>query len=248
MLGSGINSVYGVRARLRDYDRHATLPRFVNLAFQAGYKITRRGLLCWAPIPPVVLVPSARLRFLALEAVFCILFFAGPKSLDPACSSILLWKRESVDWRGLYSHVPFMELPEGLDMTDDELLEYAEKRPQRKNELSRLYVQRAKAKDLKGYLACRLRDKMRWTRLHPERVSEIGVGVRARARASERFRCETCDINLDSITALNKHLNTQAHKEQARLSRGGRAKVVSNETMRSRNFYAQNKANKTHYC
>jgi ribosomal protein L34E len=156
--------------------------------------------------------------------VFCIIFFAGPNALEAAWANIITWKREFIDWLALCNHVSFMELPRGLDMTDDELLEYAEKRRQRKAELARLYEQRAKAKDLRGFLARRLRDKLRWTRLNPERASEIAFGVRARAKASAKHRCSTCDVNLASITALRKHLNTKAHKEQVRLSRVGRAK------------------------
>lgn len=78
-VGSGTNSLYGVRSRLRDYDRRSLLPRFVKLACQAGYTITHRGLLCWAPIPPVNLIPLARLWFPALEAVFCLLIFCWPE-------------------------------------------------------------------------------------------------------------------------------------------------------------------------
>lgn len=89
---------------------------------------------------------------------------------------------------------------------------------------------------------------MIWTKLHPERVSEIALGVRRRAKASGKHRCETCNINLASITAFNKYLNTKAHKEQVRLSQGGRLKAVSMGTMRSRAFYAKDKTNKTHYC
>lgn len=89
---------------------------------------------------------------------------------------------------------------------------------------------------------------MIWIGLHPERVSEVSASVRARAKASGKHRCATCDINLASITALSKHLNTKAHKEQVRPSQGGRPKAVSTETMRLRAFYAKNKANKKHYC
>lgn len=63
-LGSGTNSLYGVRSRLANYNQHTLLPRFIDLAFRASYTITHRGLLCWAPIPSVTLVPSARLCFL----------------------------------------------------------------------------------------------------------------------------------------------------------------------------------------
>lgn len=193
-LGSGTNSLYGVRSRLANYNQRTLLPRFIDPAFRASYTITHRGLLCWAPIPSVTLVPSARLCFLALEAVFCILFlhssrlavlgtnmfyyshpltstplscarscllhslFTGLKSLDASGPTSCLGKH-FVGWLALCSHVPFMELPEGFDMTDDELLEYAEKRRKRRAELARLYEQGAKAKDFKGFLARRLRDR-----------------------------------------------------------------------------------------
>lgn len=86
------------------------IPRFVNLAFQKGYTITNSGSLWWAPTPPAILVPSARLRFLASEALFCIIFFADPVSLDLKWSQILLWQRESVTWLHLCSHVSLIAM------------------------------------------------------------------------------------------------------------------------------------------
>lgn len=101
------------------------------------------------------------------------------------------------------------------------------------DELQRLHAQREKAINLKAYLARKAAEKLAWTRRNPERVSEIAAGVRARAKASGKHRCAICNKNLASITALNTHLKTKAHKERLRLARGGKAKPVSAKARRA---------------
>lgn len=56
--------------RLQNYDLGTALPRFVQAALDDAYTMTNLGLLCWTPIPPVGLVPTARVCFITVEAVF----------------------------------------------------------------------------------------------------------------------------------------------------------------------------------
>jgi hypothetical protein len=70
-VGSGANTRAGVSERLDQNDsRGKYTPRCVAKAIDAGYLITHKGLLCWAPIPSSALVPLLRVLFLALEAIF----------------------------------------------------------------------------------------------------------------------------------------------------------------------------------
>lgn len=77
-VGSGTSSEGGVRQRFSQYDQRYLMSRYIRDAFLKGYTITNLGLLCWAPIPPANLRPSTRLRFLTIEAGFCIVFFFLP--------------------------------------------------------------------------------------------------------------------------------------------------------------------------
>jgi hypothetical protein len=75
-IGSGTGR-NGVRERLKQYDhRGIYTPNYVAKALDAGYVITHKGLLCWAPIPPAGMVPLLRVLFITLEATFACVFWA----------------------------------------------------------------------------------------------------------------------------------------------------------------------------
>lgn len=51
----------------------------------------------------------------------------------------------------------------------------------------------------------------------PDRHTELAHGSainRANARASEKHRCDDCDLNLGDSAALDRHLKTQAHLDR----------------------------------
>jgi hypothetical protein len=93
--GSGTNAIDGVGSRILDYLHKikSHLPNYVEAAFDTGSELQHVGLVCWCPIPVVSLVPRARARLLAVEALFTTLFSARRKvnladntrmlSLDP---------------------------------------------------------------------------------------------------------------------------------------------------------------------
>lgn len=76
-VGSGTDSKSGVAIRLTHYEPgHPLLPRLVRKAFEDGFHVVSKGLFCWTPLPSVGLRPRVRGRFLLLEALFAIVFFA----------------------------------------------------------------------------------------------------------------------------------------------------------------------------
>lgn len=137
-VGSGTGTS-GVQDRLRHYELKHRLPRFVQAAFDEGYAISHKGLICWSPIPSVGLIPKARVRFLAVEATFCHLFFAAVETrLDVLWTSFLPWRREDVKWLPLCSHSPLMERPAGdPSMTPEQLEQYNTERKARARVLMR---------------------------------------------------------------------------------------------------------------
>jgi len=73
-VGSGTEARSGVSIRLDNYDKDVLVAAHVVKAFEDGYKITHKGLLCWADIPTAAMVPVARVLFVAMEAAFTFTF------------------------------------------------------------------------------------------------------------------------------------------------------------------------------
>lgn len=67
---STLAAVYGVKARPRHYELGTLLPSMVGDSLAESFSITHTGLICWAPNPPPEHIPFARVRFVALEALF----------------------------------------------------------------------------------------------------------------------------------------------------------------------------------
>lgn len=248
--GSGTNAEYGASVRLVQYEERKMLPRFVAKAFDEGYTITATGLFCWADLPPTEIVPSARLRFNALEAVFDMIFFTSHANvLDWIWDGIRPWSREDVEWLPLGSHSPLRERPAGdLDMSKEQLLAYEAERKKQIAVNSKRAEDAERAQDPAAYLARKLKEKLAWEAKNPDKVKETAAGVRQRAIASQKHPCTVCETSFPSVTALAKHMASDAHAEQVRLAAGGAPKSVSAATLRSREFAARNKASKKFLC
>lgn len=252
-IGSGTAAVGGVQRRLQDYiNGKRTIPSLVKLAVEDGYTCSHVGLLCWAPIPPPELVPKARVRFVAMEAMFCQIFFALAETVVDI-SYWVPWKRADVVWEPLCSHTPLIECPPGNhDLSDTQLIQYNLERQriakQRVYESGKKYEANQQKTNRVDYLARKLRNKIASMKRNPERERKNQAGVRARAKASAKHRCNVCDINLQSANALKIHRTRKGHLEKVRVAAGGVPKPVSAETQRTRNFYAANMASGRFRC
>ncbi|KAK4190573.1 ATP-1 H+-transporting ATP synthase [Podospora australis] len=227
-IGSGTRSsvLGGVQGRFDEYRGNRNVPSLIRSSQIDGYTKTHQGLLYWQDIPGVTdRIPIQRLRVVALEATFAFIFHAFRESfLD-----------------GIWSE--FQNYPRPTGQREFPAMGIAQARlKDTMKEAYRRYEEKNRALDLRAFLDRRLQNKMDWQARNPERVSEIAKGVRERAKASERFRCEICEINLDSTTGLPNHQESKPHKEKIRLKAGGKPKPVSQETLRSRAFAAKNKA------
>ncbi len=139
-IGSSTHSVSGVYQRLRQYDSMVNVPMYVRTALDDGYKITHKGLLCWAPLPKASARFPLRVLFLALETAFSIVFWAMysktkdygmPKHLCP-------WQMDAVHHDGCCSHPAIKERVEGeKDTLTAEQIEakYSQKRQQKSDYL-----------------------------------------------------------------------------------------------------------------
>ncbi|KAK6208215.1 hypothetical protein LQW54_006996 [Pestalotiopsis sp. IQ-011] len=167
---------------------------------------THKRLLCWTPIPQAGNIHVLHLLMVAIEATFTFL--------------------HDVPWLFACTHAPLIERPRGQhEWTEQQIEEYAERRLARQRHLWNISEDRQKAREgLRAYLDRKLKARMAWTRKNHAKVLLQARGTRIRAKASNRFRCDVCGRSLALKTALQKHLDSAAHKEQVRLADGGVAK------------------------
>jgi hypothetical protein len=231
-VGSGTRAQSGVRTRLQQYNRQFNMSVSIRNALRKGYTITNFGLLCWASIPPAVLVPSARLRFLALEAIFCIIFFAGPESLDKKWSCLLLWQRKSVNWLHLCTHSPFTEVPKQLDMTDEQLAEYARVQREHYKKSARENGRKRRLADPEAVRAKERETRQAWSDEKRERMRNLRAGYKAKILSAKKYYCSICDSNFACLSSLNIHLKCKAHKEQVRIAQSGEPPVPPDQKFR----------------
>lgn len=220
-FGSGTNAQSGVKGRFSNYDLRNMLPVKINEALQEGYTIVHRGLLCWGDIPPPAQAPRVLTRILALEGFFTFMFFRGIEhELEHLWTSFMPWTRDQVEWDPLCTHTCLTERPRGVELSEEQLEQQAAFRKARTAAISKKFEDKERATDLQAHLARKAREKLAWTNRNKEKVLETAAGVRARAKASNKHRCDTCNLSLASPLALEKHLDTAAHKKQVSIAAG----------------------------
>ncbi|KAF4825435.1 hypothetical protein CGCSCA5_v000313 [Colletotrichum siamense] len=252
--GSGTAADQGIVARLQNYKTATVLPQLVEKSLQDGYSISHMGMLCWCPIPRPSQVPLARLRVIAIKATMTFVFFAGRRcEMDVLWETMLPWTRDEVAWEPLCTHTAFLEKPPGdLEMSEAELESYNAKRRERalaKMKVnSKKFEDREKAISVEAYRARKRQEKLSWTNRNRDRVHQHAKTTRTNAKNSKRWSCDACNLDLDSVTALTKHMLSKAHVERVRLNAGGTPKKVSAENMRIRKWCTQKKASGAYRC
>jgi hypothetical protein len=210
-MGSGIGITVGVQARLSVHERptghktNSALPRFVRIALCDGYTCGNIGLLCWDPIPSPTIIPSARVRFIAVEPVFAYLFRAVIETkLDALWAVLLPWKRDTVHWLPLCSHTALLERPSGdISMTYVQLQQYNDEHQRHVKEQlairAKAHRDKERAEDLDAFLAQGRKHRAAEKLRNLEKASQIAAWVRARAKAPKahvlrlQYRSAICD-------------------------------------------------------
>jgi rubredoxin len=217
-VGSGTAKKRGVALRFSQYDKKRALPRSIERAFDEGYTITSKGLLCWAPIPSALLRFPVRALFLALESVFSLTLWAMVSrtkdyGMPPLCS----WDLSTMEYDGCCNH---MSLIERVDGEEDGLT--VEQIAQKQKELdARQKLQTKVAKHI-AYHDFKLRDFAGWQaqrRKYHKQCSKVSkkasfIKSKAKAKATGQYACNPCGYNFEAITALNDHKATKAHKDK----------------------------------
>ena len=249
-VGSGTNATNGVVSRLGGYDKLDSAqpkPSRVVKAVADGYHISHSGLLCWTSLPSASKVPRVRARFLAIEAFFTMTFHASFAAItDAYIRHLQLWPRSTAVWEPLCTHSSLNEKVSGdLTMTEEELEIVAAMKRERRLAYERTYRAAKRDKDPDFYRRTVTQQKKDWSTRNLDKVNNIAAKVRGKTLLSHRFFCEPCDMALQSKLALDKHLNTTAHKnivagkKKAAMSRGAVAYKAKRSLV---------KANKTHFC
>ena len=213
-IGSGTSAVSGYRSRTRHYynKKDPLLPRFVRLAYDNGYSLAHIGALCWMPLPSAANVPRARLRFLAVEAVFtCTFYTMYPTARDALWTDFMPWSREDVAWEPANSHIPLSEgSAAGLDLTDDQLETLAaEAKRNAKLNTKKSYHRRrdldpkawnARRRAREGTAKGRARDGRAYTR---RKTSALAKG---------KNHCDVCNLNFIKPAHLREHYDSVKHR------------------------------------
>lgn len=188
-VGSGTDSKGGVDSRLVRYESYllSTKPVYVQQAFDEGYTITHKGLLCWIAIPTPAKAFPVRVLFVAMETTFSIILRAmRNRTKDYGLPSLSPWSSESMPYDGLCSH---SALKEGIPGEEDGLT-----------------LEEINAKQVEL-------DKIREKLVHMAQV--LNPARRATNLASEKFKCVDCDQLFSSKLDLDRHYTSQKHLDKA---------------------------------
>jgi hypothetical protein len=251
-VGSGTDADNGVVSRLDNYrPGNALLPRFVKQAFNEGYHIAHKGLLCWTPLPTAGLVPRCRARFLVLECLFTVVFHASyAATTDIYIDEFCLWPRDEVEWDPACSHLPLTEAIRGNLLVSPEELEFvAALRTERLAKMGNLRSQKHRARkreeDLEAYQERVRVEKNAWAEKNRSKVNRTASEVKAKAIEAKRFYCDDCELALQSDAALTAHQLTQTHLDTVA---GIKKSEITKSAIAVKAVRATAKAKNTHYC
>ena len=220
-IGSGTSTMYGVESRFKHYDVGThTMPTHVRQAFDEGWSMVSKGLLCWCPIPGSARVPTARLLFIALEATFAYIFWAmrtlkGTYGMAHLCP----WGNTALEYDGMCSHC---SLNEGIrahwDMTPDQLEQAAADAEKKRRELKALnhtnHHHKQMAENYDEYIG-KAGERVARSRANNPGWYLVGQARRAKeAREEKRYHCQICDLSFSTQHILNDHLKSAKHKRK----------------------------------
>ncbi|KAG5750909.1 hypothetical protein H9Q70_006458 [Fusarium xylarioides] len=220
-IGSG-TSTSGVHARLNQYSQRclSMFPSGVQAAFEDGYAITHRGLLCRIAMPTPACAPLNRLLFIALEATFGFLFWAmRPQKEYPGMDKVRLWDPAILEYEGICTHSSLTEQVRGdFNLTAEELEAHAAERKKRFLELKAInnsnWHYRQMATNYDAYITAANERVYRSRANNPGRNTANAAKHRAIAFREKKYYCKDCELPYSSSHALLDHYKTSKHKRK----------------------------------
>jgi transposase-like protein len=237
-VGSGTNATDGVHKRWNDYDHLGSLPSLVQAAFDEGYVITHKGVLCHSPIAPIGSLMPLRALFLVMEAALAIVFWAmADRDIDYGMPHVCPWSLDAFDYDGACSH---SALSEGI-RGEEEGLSIAEIMARRAAAVERDLAQKKakyhlfKALDFEGFKAKRRQYGLTYSANHPEERKRTRKRVGMQNRAAGKYMCHPCNRSFPARGNLEDHYRAQVHIDTAN---GVQPKTPSAAARRTRQYPA----------
>ena len=207
-IGSGTSAKAGVRGRFYDYDRRKNVPYYVQKALNDGYSITHKGLLMCCPLPSAAELPTLRLLFLAIEAMFSFHFWAMQSpTKDYGMGTFCPWPKDAFSYRGLCSHSAMWE---GVEADFDLTPEQREEMAAAVKEKTRLYMAeyhlRARLNDPVGDRERHRINEARFREKSRDKYLAKFTRYAERQKESKAYYCDLCDHASTKPWEHNRHL------------------------------------------
>ncbi|KAJ5026596.1 hypothetical protein PSV09DRAFT_2258143 [Bipolaris maydis] len=188
----------GAHARLSHYINPggSAIPRLVREAIKEGFTRTHTTILCYSQIPEVRHRPKTSQRYLGVEGIFQMLFFACRyDKFEPNWIDMVPWSREDVEWDPLCIRTAFSEYGHrDLDITPEEF-----------------EVMQA-ARDEYRKMMRPIQGKM-YRETHREYRAAQMKSSRAAKKASGKYEYKPCNKSFRSPSELKLHENNSRHKK-----------------------------------
>lgn len=230
-VGLSTNELQGVSARMSDYECGNSLPKWVKAALDDGFNITRKGLLCWCPMPAFdVLLSPLRALFLVLEATFTLMLWAmHSRTSDYFSPALCPWPKADLDYDGCCSHVSLSDPVSGSHrMRDNPDL-------QRERREANIAMQRYRCHTCNLNFGAHNQLEHHMTLdVHKNKVAGITKIIKqphkrilhAQNKASKRFYCAICNYPAPNQQKLTIHNGTEKHRNKVAKAAAAAAEVV----------------------
>jgi len=222
--GSATAKKQGMAKRSGNYEKKENLPKHVEEALDQGYRITSKGLFCWAPRPKTGMMFRTRALFKALEAVFSLVFWTLKlRDTDYGMPDLCPWLIDDIDYEGACSHVCSTE---GIQGEEDDL---------------------SPAERVQWHLDADARrkamQKISDARQDPEKRRRRAQRTAAKALALKRFKCHPCNQIFPAAGKQREHDLTTKHKDKVNGVTRKPAKDPYDTAWRAKNI-----ASKKYFC
>lgn len=228
--GSATDSRLGISSRWALYDKHNIrlrenvdgLPSGVLKAFQAGFKITHKGLLVTAPIPSAANVPMLRLLFYGMEATFSFAFWMMSSTKHYAYHTCCRWSPADFTYKGLCSHSALHDPVAGrFDLSSEELTLLAADVKERERAYQKAYRLARIAEDEEGFKAQKKQHLATFRENNLERARAIKARSQKKSWASDKYNCDICGTKCKSEWEHKRHNESSNHKINVRKAEAG---------------------------
>lgn len=240
-VGAGTNKDYGVVSRFKNYKNKTSLPGAVKKALDDGYRITFKGLLCWAPIPSAQRRFSTRVLFYAMEAAFSIALWAmQSKTKDYGMPHLCRWSPEDLEYDGLCTHISLADTIKGEEegLTPEQINAKLAETELRQAEQRKAKYEREKTENFTEWQA---KNHRNYLKAGHEKTAAWNTKAKAKAKASGKYFCEPCKANFHSPAALNDHKTTKKHinntKPSSKVFKHTDIKARADANRKAKKFY-----------